>query len=93
MKSGMGTGLYSAPEQLTNTNYDNKVDMYSFGILIFELFSPKFNTEMEKYKIMNDIKNKIIPDYVPKEYHDIINSLLDIDSTKRYNCNQLMKLL
>lgn len=33
----IGTGFYIAPENYNGLDYDNKVDVYSFGIMIFEL--------------------------------------------------------
>ena len=41
----VGTGFYRAPEQLKSQKYDEKVDIYSLGIIIFELFYP-FKTAM-----------------------------------------------
>ena len=35
---GIGTKYYCSPEQEKSENYDNKTDIYSLGIIIFEMF-------------------------------------------------------
>jgi translation initiation factor 2-alpha kinase 1 len=59
---GVGTSLYSSPEQLKGYIYDTKTDMYSLGIILFELyFAPQ--TEMEKIMTINNLKeNYKFPD-------------------------------
>lgn len=45
--SGVGTQAYGAPEQLLHGIIDEKSDVYSLGIVLFELFHP-FTTAMER---------------------------------------------
>ncbi|KAM3728346.1 Eukaryotic translation initiation factor 2-alpha kinase [Dirofilaria immitis] len=52
---GVGTSLYAAPEQQNSTAYDNAVDVYSAGIVFFELCVPFF-TQMERLKIIGKLK-------------------------------------
>ena len=40
LSCGVGTTLYCAPEQMVDTHYDQKVDMFSLGILFFEMLYP-----------------------------------------------------
>ncbi|KAG1056619.1 hypothetical protein G6F46_007297 [Rhizopus delemar] len=54
---GVGTRTYAAPEQLAGTTYDEKADIYSLGIILFELFYP-FSTAMERSNVLNDLKMK-----------------------------------
>jgi serine/threonine protein kinase len=52
----VGTGIYRAPEIKTG-NYDYKIDIYSLGIIILELFL-NFKTQSEKFfTISKIIKN------------------------------------
>ena len=53
--SDVGTYLYRAPEIQTG-NYDEKCDVYSLGILLFELFQ-NFETKMERAVVLSKFKN------------------------------------
>jgi serine/threonine protein kinase len=70
-----GTSLFMAPEVLISTKYDNKCDVFSFGIIMFQVLTqidendiyPKerlgeFNLD---YKILID--QKFRPE-IPKKY-------------------------
>ena len=45
---GVGTYLYASPEQLRGGEYDCSTDMWSLGIMAFELSYPSFSTAMER---------------------------------------------
>ncbi|CAG9535257.1 unnamed protein product [Cercopithifilaria johnstoni] len=53
---GVGTSVYAAPEQQNSTIYDNAVDVYSAGIVFFELCIP-FHTQMERLEAIEKLKN------------------------------------
>ena len=56
--SGVGTAGYSAPEIRTN-NYDEKVDIYSLGVTILELFKNISLTKDDEKIIYSKLKNVI----------------------------------
>ncbi len=56
---GIGTKYYCSPEQEKSENYDNKTDIYSLGIIIFEMFY-KFNSLMERDITLRGIKEEQI---------------------------------
>ena len=53
----IGTSIYASPEQKSRKNYDHKTDMFSLGLILFELFYP-LSTEMEKVKCVSNITKK-----------------------------------
>ena len=54
MTTGIGTSFYVSPEMLNanGTKYNQKIDMYSLGIIFFELMSPPFRTGMERIMVL-----------------------------------------
>ena len=57
---GVGTPVYCSPEQAKSNWYDAKTDMYSLGIIIFELFF-KMKTNQEKYINIKKLKEGSFP--------------------------------
>ena len=55
--SGVGTQAYASPEQLRDGIIDFKSDMYSLGIILFELYS-SFETGMERSKAILSLRDK-----------------------------------
>lgn len=63
---GLGTMVYIAPEQKNSTKYDIKADMFSLGIIFWELMQP-FQTRMEKGKTLDGLKSRSM---LPKNFVD-----------------------
>lgn len=61
LTSGVGTSLYIAPETMSRAraaaakHYSKKVDVYAFGIIVFELWHP-FKTGMERIHVLHDLR-------------------------------------
>ncbi|CAO3563154.1 unnamed protein product [Mortierella alpina] len=70
--TAVGTVTYASPEQLARPNlgYDQKADIYSLGIIFFELYHP-FSTLMERHAVLRTLRTgELPPDFVsrwPKE--------------------------
>ena len=63
----MGTALYVAPElsmKAAKAIYNQKVDIYSLGIIFFEMCYKPLITGMERVKILLNVRSKeiILPD-------------------------------
>ena len=86
LSSHVGTPLYNSPEQLNSLSYDYKSDIFSLGIILFELLS-SFNTFSEKIK---DVKYLItffkVPDHFYEFYpkvSELIHILIDPNPQER----------
>ncbi|KAF5277328.1 hypothetical protein FQR65_LT16003 [Abscondita terminalis] len=95
----VGTVYYKAPE-LNSTNSvicDNKLDMYSLGIILFEMCYHSFNTDSERANVLSNLRSKdvIFPDDFDKMSLDkqtkIIRELLNHDSKLRPSCQTLIE--
>lgn len=93
--SGIGTSMYTSPEQLTWDIYTIKTDMYSLGLIILELFI-LYNTDMEKIKIFEKARQD--PPNIPESINDLcpfiyelINNLLSHNPENRYDTNKLIE--
>jgi len=87
----VGSPFYMAPEMLLEKDdYDEKVDVYSFGILLWELY-----TQAEPYKdqfsdleelieaVTIDIERPTMPKEVPPRLKDLITSCWHNEADKR----------
>lgn len=64
---GVGTHLYMSPEQSNGQSYNYKVDIYSLGIILFELLN-SFSTEMERVAALLNLKKSIFPSGFEQNY-------------------------
>lgn len=65
----VGTQLYMSPEQLKGQQYDYKVDIYSLGLILFELLV-SFGTEMERITTLKNVRKNRFPDGFEEQYND-----------------------
>ncbi|CAD1475311.1 unnamed protein product, partial [Heterotrigona itama] len=81
----VGTHLYMSPEQINGQGYNYKVDIYSLGIILFELLIP-FDTEMERVDVLRNLRKSVFPNNFSHNYPDEYNLLammLDENPSKR----------
>ena len=95
-KTQVGTGRYMAPEIINGESYNNKVDIWALGCIIYELctLNPCFDCEY-MMGLVNQINNC---DYSKKDINDkswqnIIELLLIKDHHKRPDINQVYQLI
>jgi len=58
--SGVGTTVYASPEQIHEQSYDEKTDIYSLGIIFFELLC-FMSTKMERAHLLANLRKNILP--------------------------------
>ena len=88
-----GTVEYMAPEIIESENYDYSVDIWSLGILLYELLmghSP-FKDKTTKNTIVNiklhDLK---FGKEISEDCKDLINKLLEVNRDKRINIKDIL---
>ncbi|XP_015787944.1 eukaryotic translation initiation factor 2-alpha kinase 1-like [Tetranychus urticae] len=89
---GLGTKTYSAPEQLKSTSYGRKADIYSFGLIAFELLYPLF-TDMERADRFEQLKTlQILPDELTKHkcLADLILKTVQNDPDARPEASEIL---
>ena len=90
-----GTFIYNAPETLDNNNYSIYSDIYSLGIIMYELLN-NFKTMMEKNTEINNLKKKhLFSDSLYKNYKkecEFILKLLDDNPQERIDTNDILKI-
>ena len=91
-----GTPYYASPEVWSEEPYDNKSDIWSLGIIIYEMLAlhPPFQANN-----MNNLYKKIIRGQYGKisnrysdDIIDIVKLLLKVNPSKRPSCEEILKI-
>ncbi|KAH7386818.1 kinase-like protein [Phaeosphaeria sp. MPI-PUGE-AT-0046c] len=98
MTRSVGTALYVAPELSSNVtgSYNDKVDMYSMGIIFFEMCFP-LSTAMERDKtirLLRERKHELPAEFQTPEKSlqgSIIESLISHRPSERPSCAELLR--
>lgn len=97
----VGTALYVAPElsgKASKSTYNQKVDIYSLGIIFFEMCTPPLSTGMERIKTIAAIRQPEV--ILPKEMLNdeklqnevqLLKWLLDHNPNKRPKSDELLQ--
>lgn len=91
-----GTLLYAAPEQINSTEYDNRTDIYSLGLILVEILNP-FYTDMERSICFEKIKIGRIPkdikEKIPWKYQELILQMTNKHPSKRPTIQIILNFL
>jgi serine/threonine protein kinase len=86
-KTYSGTLITMSPEILAGEEYDNESDLWSLGVIIYQLFFKKYPydgaTEVAIYKKINELGQKILKETGDKNLDDLIRKLLVSNSKER----------
>jgi len=93
----VGTLIYMSPEQITGQKVDRRSDIFSLGIVLYELLAGKMpfcgdNISSIVYKIVNEHPTRIteINKDVPPGYDRVVHKTLAKNPDDRYqNCREL----
>ena len=90
----IGTTTYASPEQQEGGFYTRQTDMFSLGLILYELYRP-FGTAMERLEHFNKLRS--VPDFVDYEVLEnfpstwnLIKRLTSENPSKRPNCSDLL---
>jgi len=79
----VGTELYMSPEQLAKKPYNNKVDIYSLGLILYELLVP-FSTQMERIHTLTKLRQLEFPaKFKETPEYSLVKTMLDHDPSER----------
>ncbi|OHT11431.1 hypothetical protein TRFO_19060 [Tritrichomonas foetus] len=94
-----GTPAFMAPEIYTNSPYNSKVDVYAFGMLLYQTICAKEpfaefkkNTFMIWHKILSD-QRPPLTDAFPESFKELIKKCWAGDMNARPSFEEIVKLL
>ncbi|MCG2591156.1 protein kinase domain-containing protein, partial [Rhodohalobacter sulfatireducens] len=88
----LGTMAYMSPEQIQGRPVDHRADLFSFGVLLFEMlagqrpFAGQYDAALS-YAIVNE-KPPLLSDFLsntPQKLSLLVNRLLEKDPAKRFS--------
>lgn len=98
MTGNCGTVQWMAPEVLANQKYDEKADVFSYGIILWELLSRECPYEgmtaiQCALAVLNRDKRPEIPKWCPPALHALIKSCIKKDQSQRPTFSQIIDAL
>jgi serine/threonine-protein kinase len=87
----LGTVAYMSPEQASGKTVDHRTDIWSFGVMLYEMISGRrpFKGEYDQaviYSVLHDAPEPLtaLRTGVPPELERIVNKCMEKDPTERY---------
>ncbi|KAH0788544.1 TKL family protein kinase [Histomonas meleagridis] len=96
MSGGVGTAQWMAPEVIQYQKYDQKADVYSYGILLWELLTREvpfqgLNNVQIAIAVTNRDSRPLIPQSCPPKLSQLIKICWDKDPNKRPDFKMITK--
>ena len=94
LQENVGTPLYQSPEQIDNKFYNEKVDIYAIGVILYEMCS-LFRTSMDRRESLEKLRfNQNINSYVKENFKIetcLILKMTSRDPSKRPSAEEILK--
>jgi NIMA (never in mitosis gene a)-related kinase len=95
-KTIVGTPYYLSPEIVQNRPYSFKSDIWSLGVLLYEMCALKMPFDAQSLpllslKIIRCSYNPLPPNF-SKELRSLVNSMLLVDTSKRPSINEILSM-
>ena len=91
-----GTRYYASYQILCEEPYSSKTDVWSAGIILYEMIVGSKPWVMESWCDEIDLRDRIkkdplkIPEFVPEEVQNLIKGMLEINEDKRFNWEDII---
>ena len=97
-KTQAGTMLYMAPEIIKGEKYNNKVDIWALGCIIYELCTLNYCFDSDSInglikKITESNHGEIDKELYGEDLQKLIDSLLDKNYKKRLNVDEIINII
>ncbi|XP_075787077.1 eukaryotic translation initiation factor 2-alpha kinase 3 isoform X1 [Pelodiscus sinensis] len=89
----VGTKLYMSPEQIYGNTYSHKVDIFSLGLILFELLYP-FSTQMERVRTLSEVRSLKFPPLFTQKYaqeYTMVKHMLSPSPTERPEAEDIIE--
>lgn len=94
LQENVGTPLYQSPEQIANKFYNEKVDIYAIGVILYEMCS-LFKTLMDRRESLIRLRlHQIINDNVINNFQletALIKKMTQKDPSHRPSADEILK--
>ena len=97
LQEGVGTPFYISPEMIKGKPYSYESDIWSLGIVLYEMTALKYpfqyakNSDLFKAITKKEVDLNYLPFNYSKELKNIIKGCLKKDPTKRPTLDQLLE--
>ncbi|KRX02683.1 Protein kinase-like domain [Pseudocohnilembus persalinus] len=95
-KTMVGTPYYLSPEIINNKAYNFKTDVWSLGIVLYEICAlrPPFDADSLDGLALKIIRGNYspIPSIYSRELKQLVNTMLQVEPLKRPSIHQLLKM-
>lgn len=91
----INNSVFSAPEIIYNNIKSKASEVYSFGMIVYEIMAKKYPFEkVDHFKMMHDVvflkKRPEIPPFVPKAYKNLIEACWNDDPGDRLSFRRIL---